>query len=195
MITSCHICGLVVDAEEHADHKLKCPRCSAVLLKSRDEVRNTLILSITAMILMIPSSIFPFLKVQINEVLTTANLLQTADVMAQDGYALAGAVIFITALVFPLLYLSLMIYVSAGCLMSKRLPMIWTALRLLGFCQHFQMTDVFIVGILVSVVKLLDISDVSLGTGFYFLALTSVLIISIDLYYDKRLFWCRRGYA
>jgi paraquat-inducible protein A len=195
MITSCQTCGLVVEADEETENKLICPRCHSALLRSREEVKITLMLGITAFILMVPSCIFPFIHVQINEITMSVNVLQTANIMINDGFPIAGAVIFATALILPLLYLVLIIYISSACMLRRELPFVWVALRLLGVFEHFQMTDVFVLGILVSVVKLVDMSDVTLGNGFYFLTITSVIIISIDLYYDKHLFWCRRGYA
>lgn len=192
MITSCRTCGLVVDADVKSGVKILCPRCSSLLFRNGQGMKNSFILGLSALILLIPAAVFPFLHILINETRTSATLLQAAGIMFRDGYGLAGAAILLTALVFPVIYLMLIVYISFSCIIGRRLPFVWSAVRILDFFQHFQMTDVFLVGILVSVVKLTDMADVRFGTGFYFLVLTAFMLIASGLYYDRRLAGCRR---
>lgn len=195
MVTSCQTCGLVLEIAEDSGQKYICPECSSVVARSRDEVKMTLMLSITALILMIPAAVFPFISIMINDIVIEASILDTANIMFKDGYILTGGVIFTTALVFPILYLLSIICISTAYISGINIPFLWVVLRSLVVFEHFQMTDVFIVGILVSIVKLIDMSDITLGTGFYFLLITSVMIVSIDLYHNRHLFQYRRTNA
>jgi len=153
---------------------------------------NVLVLGLSALILSVPAALFPFLQILISDSVSSVTLLQASDVMFTDGFAPAGLVILLTSLIFPLIYLILMTYIAFACVYKKRLPFLWSAVRVVDVFQYFQMTDVFIVGILVSIVKLVDMADVKFGAGFYCLVVMSFMIIAAGVYYDKRLFWCRR---
>lgn len=185
------MCGLVVEVDTENGLKASCPRCSSVLFKSSGGMLNTLLLGISALMLSVPAATYPFLVIYISDEKSSATLMQTAHIMFIDGFGIAGAVILFTALVFPMCYLILIVYVAFGCVAGIRLPMVWKAVRAIDLFDYFQMTDVFLVGILVSIVKLIDMAEVSFGSGFYFLIAMTVLLISAGSYYDKRLFWCR----
>lgn len=178
--------------DEESGSKSVCPRCSTILFGSGEGVRNALYIGLAALILMIPASLFPFLDVLVSDNRTSVTLLQTAFVMVNEGLGFAGLVIFCTAFVFPVIYLFLMVYVSYACVYRKRVPFLWDAVRVLDVFRYFQMTDVFLVGILVSVVKLLDMAQIRFGNGFYFLVAVTVLLLTAGTYYDKRFFWCRK---
>jgi paraquat-inducible protein A len=154
-------------------------------------MKNTFALSLTALFLSIPSAIFPFLKIYVNDDESSATLLQTAQIMFGDGFGLAGIVILLTALLLPVIYLILLAYTSLACILHKEFPHMWTAVKGIDVFHHFQMTDVFIVGILVSIIKLVDMADISFGVGFYCMIAMTLSLISAGLCYDKRLFWYR----
>jgi len=194
MVTACHVCGLVLEADR-ADADLACPRCHTVLYRHKDGMRNSLFFSLSAMLLMIPSVSFPFIEVQLNSFTISANLIQTAYVMVKDGYLLAGLLIFLTTFVFPLFYLALMIFVSGSCILNVNPPFLWASVRLLKKFQYFQMVDVFIVGILVSIVKLVDLAEVQLLSGFYTMSAMSISLVASGFFYDKRFFMCRSLYG
>lgn len=191
MVTACEICGLVLEIDTESSQKSVCPRCKSVIVSRSGGMFNSLMFAIASLLLVLPVAFFPFMTLYIDDDKSSATLIQTAQVMFSDGLGLAGVVILLTALIFPVIYLILIIYTSFACLIRVRLPFVWFAVRAVDIIHHYQMTDVFIVGVLVSIVKLVDIADISFGSGFYCMVAMAFLLIISGSYYDKRLFWCR----
>jgi len=194
MVTACETCGLVLEIDLESGRKSVCPRCKAVIVSRGGGMFNSLMFAVASLLLVLPVSFFPFMNLYINDDKSSATLIQTAQVMFSDGFGLAGLVILFTALIFPVIYLILIIYTSFACLIRVKLPFVWVAVRLVSTIHHYQMTDVFIVGILISIIKLVDIADISFGSGFYCMIAMAFLLIISGSYYDKRLFWCRMAH-
>jgi paraquat-inducible protein A len=192
MLTSCHTCGLVIEITESDGERTACPRCSATLFKRDGGTLYSLFFSITALILLVPAATYPFISIRINEDTTSATILDTAYIMIHDGFGIAGILVLFTALIFPMAYLLVMTYISLSCVTRTDLPYKWFFVRIMNVFEYFQMTDVFIVGILVSIVKLIDMADVSLEKGFYLMIVMTGMLVAAGAFYDKHLYWCRR---
>lgn len=189
MITACRVCGLVADTENmDKDSKYLCPRCKAVLMHGSD-MRLVLAFSLTALCLMIPAMAFPFLIIQINDTVISANLFQSVGAITDGGYTAAGIAVLCTAFVFPVVFLLLAAYTSLDAVRPVGLPGAGYAAYIVDRIQGWQMVDVFLVGILVSVVKLVDMADVTLGIGFYTLMGVCFFMIFAGIYYDSRYYW------
>lgn len=189
MITSCHVCGLVVETDIANDiSKYICPRCHAVILRDSN-MKYVFAFSLTSLILMIPSMIFPFLIIQINDSVMSANLFESVIMLSRDGFTAAGVVVLCVSFVFPVIYLMLTAYTAFDSLSHQRLPKAGYAAFIIEKFQSWQMVDVFLVGILVSVVKLVDMADVTLGRGFYSLLGACFFMVCSGIYYDSRYYW------
>jgi len=192
MLTSCQTCGLVIEIRDSEIEKTICPRCSTTLFKRGGGMVYSLFFSITALILLVPAATYPFISIRINENVISATIIDTAYMMIHDGFGIAGILVLFTALLFPMAYLLVITYISLGCVTMTNLPLRWFFVRIMNLFEYFQMTDVFIVGILISIVKLVDMADVSLEKGFYLMIAMTGMLVASGAFYDKHLHWCRR---
>jgi len=192
MITACPACGLIIDADENdAGVKIVCPRCSSVIFH-KNSMSYAFALAVSALALMVPAFLFPFLRIQVGDSIMEATIVQCVQALDRDGYTLAGAAVFYTAFLCPVIYLSLICYASLDTMVRRCLPFACLAAHAVRLTADWHMVDVFLVGILVSVVKLVDMADVSFGIGFYLLSAVCVLMIISGIYYESRSFWLKR---
>ncbi len=96
-----------------------------------------------------------------------------------------------TAMIIPLIKLLLMILLS-GCLMfHKRMKFLSWAMRSYQQLDSWGVLEIYMLGILVSIIKLVDIAEVTPGIGLYILAGLIVTTILTSTQLDKHRFWRR----
>lgn len=165
----CHECDAlqrVPDVEPGND--ATCSRCKARLFRNpRGGLDKPLALIIASMILFLVSNSFPIMTLTIAGVKLTGSITDTAWVFVQQGSPEIAAIVWLPSVLFPGLTIAGLFYV----LFSIRFRMNWPHTRtILGWISRllpWGMMDVFLLGILVALVKLVALADVLLGTGFY----------------------------
>lgn len=156
-----------------------CHRCSTVLATSRkDAAARVLALAFTAMFLMTAALFFPFLGIRVGEVTNQTSVFGAVLAFADDR--LFPAAVFIAALVIfaPLLRVIALIYALLPLVAGRR-P--WAkaarALRLASALKPWSMTEVFIVGVAVSMVKIGGLASIEFGAAFW--AFTSLVVVTV----------------
>ncbi len=192
MKTACHACGIVLNIEDDNDFKMVCPQCATVLYGRNINMFYALMFSITSLLFMLPAMLFPFLEIQIQGNRISATLFESAKVLNDDGLRLAALIVICTAFLFPLIYMVFTAYLSFDSIVAFTMPLSEKIAKVVESMKHWQMVDVFIIGILVSVVKLVGMADINLGKGFYMLACECFFMVLAGSYYDSRQFWFKR---
>jgi paraquat-inducible protein A len=178
-LTLCEECDLLQrNPPLPARGSSRCVRCGHRLHWHRpSSLDRTLALALTGMILFAVANSFPFLSFEMQGQRTETTLFTgVADLTAQ-GKGEVAAVVFFTAILAPGLQLLLLLVVLTPLRLGKGLPPGYPALfRWFKSMVPWGMMDVFLIGILVSVVKLLDMATIVPGTSlFAFVALIFVL--------------------
>jgi len=192
MKTACITCGLIVEIETDIEHRAVCPRCHTLILKN-DNMLYSLSLSIAALILMIPAMRLPFLTIFLGGQYMSVNIFQSVNILLSEELSLAAFILLFTIFIFPTAFVLLSSWVALASLTKLRLIFSPTAMKFLSFLKNWQMIDVFLVGILVSVVKLVDMVDLKFDIGFYLIAIECFLIIKLNGYFESKHFWLSRG--
>ena len=156
-----------------------CQRCSTVLATSRtDAAARVLALALTAMFLMIAALFFPFLGIRVGETTNDTSVFGAVLAFADDR--LFPVAVFMAALIIlsPLLRALALIYALLP-LVAHRRPFAHAAnaLRLAAALKPWAMTEVFIVGVAVSMVKIGGIASISFGPAFW--AFTFLVIVTV----------------
>jgi paraquat-inducible protein A len=192
-LTECHECGLIQRTPPPPPGgSVECVRCGCVLHRDRpDSLNRTLALTIAGLVLFVVANSFPFLSFEMQGQVTETTLFTgVKDLYAQGKWEIAAVVAF-TAVLAPGLQLVLLLTVLIP-LARDRVP-VWlpTLFRLIRTLAPWGMMDVFLVGILVSVVKLSDMATIVAGTSlFAFVALIFVLAAA-QAALDPDLVWSR----
>ena len=190
-LIACHDCDLI-QRLPHIDQAgtVQCVRCGAILhQKKRNSVERTLALTVAGLILFSLANAFPFLAFKLEaQVRQTTLLTGIKELYAQGMPELSVIVLFTTVLV-PLGQMVCMLYI----LLPLKFKLIPVGLpRVFRFVHHLQpwsMMEVFMLGILVSVVKLAKMAQIVPGVALYsFLALIFVLA-AMTASLDSHLIW------
>lgn len=156
-----------------------CQRCSTVLATSRkDAAARVLALAFTAMFLMLAALFFPFLGIRVGDVTNTTSVFGAVLAFADDR--LFPAAVFIAALVIfaPLLRVVALIYALLPLVIGhKPWARAANALRLASALKPWSMTEVFIIGVAVSMVKIGGLASIDFGPAFW--AFTFLVIVTV----------------
>ena len=190
-IIACHECDLI--------HHIKtlppkgtanCIRCGAVLHKHKpNSLERTLAFALAALILFILANSFPFLGLKIGAQVRETTLITGIYELYVQGMQVIAILVLLTTVLVPFTQMMCLFYILLPLKfgrLPKRLP--WV-LRFLQAIQPWGMMEVFMVGILVSVVKLAKMAKIIPGISLYsFLALIFVLsAMTVSL--DAHLIW------
>jgi paraquat-inducible protein A len=189
-IICCPSCGIIIDIKGHHPHRsLHCYRCHTLLHKKTYHPENiSLLMGITSIILFIPTLYFPLLKISLFQFESQINLWNAIYSLFEAHYPFLGLAVALTTLLIPLFYsilITIAFTLKKNCRLSRKI------LKTLHLIEQWHMVDVFLLGVLVSIVKLVGNFDLQIGTGFYFLITLAITITITKATFDLQSIWRR----
>jgi paraquat-inducible protein A len=148
--------------------KAICPRCVCVLFtRGRNSVHRAAAFAMAAAVLFVVANSFPFLTMRAGFRESQMLLWQSATGLGAGGYpALAVAVgVFIVGA--PVLLIVGLLYVNLPLLWNRRLPGAITLCRWLLHARRWNMMEVYLISVLVSLLKLGKLATLMVGTSFW----------------------------
>jgi paraquat-inducible protein A len=180
-LVACHECDLLLRKPQlQAGDRAECPRCGFVLYSQNHQVsRRSLALVIAALLLYIPANFLPIMQINV--------LGQTSEDTIWSGvlslYAAGGVlksialVVFLCSMVIPLLKLLIQFFVLLTIRLNFARSYGLLLYRMFHHLQEWGMLEVYLMGVLVSIVKLIDIAAPTIDFGLgCFVALLLVQI-------------------
>jgi paraquat-inducible protein A len=155
----------------------RCPRCDRVLARgTRHAVERAIALALASLVFLACANLFPFLRLEVSgRFVDTTIPSSVATLWAQDLPGLA-AIVFATTIAAPLIQLLMLLYVVVPLEFGRRAHGAAAVFRLMGRLRPWSMTEVFMLGVLVSLVKLADMADIVPGVA---LAAFSLMILTL----------------
>lgn len=152
-----------------------CCCCGELLYRNRPRsLAHATGFSIAALIFMAIAHSFPFLTMSSANITTRLTLFQAASQLArEDSPILALAIVFFT-IIAPLVLIGGLLYVAAPLRYGISLPGATHAARWFQSMQPWSMLEVFLLGLIVSLLKLGKLADVEFDTGLW--ALIAVVL-------------------
>jgi paraquat-inducible protein A len=186
-LIACRNCDLLHEKVAlGAGGKAWCSRCGSLLYRGSDNsIEVALALTIASLMLFLFAHLLPFLSIDADGNKSTIYLVSTIDTLSQlDNLLLVVAgMLFLVAIPLGVLLLDVMLL---GALYSHRRPLTLFARQLLllgGRLAPWNMLEIFLLGVLVTIVKLASMAEITLHQGFWaFVALVMInLFISTTL--------------
>lgn len=188
---ACDECGqiqhtLILNSNEY----LACSRCDQPLrFASPAWLEVTSALSIAGLLLFIISNCFVFLGLEIGSFYHEATLLSGVWSLAQADQVLLAILVFITIFLFPLFELFALCYLVLPCYLGWHLPGQKTIFRWFIKAAPWSMLEIFLLGVLVTSVKLGDMATIVLGISIVSFFALVALLGATYWYIDKRALW------
>jgi paraquat-inducible protein A len=192
-LIACHECDLLQRLPElQAGGTARCLRCGAILHRQRpNSLERSLALTLTGLMLLGLANAFPFLAFKLQAQVRQTTLITGIIELYSEDMQLLAILVLLTTIVVPLAQLVGMLYVLLPLRFNRLAPKAMTIFRWVRSLQPWSMTEVFMMGILVSVVKLAKMAKIVPGIAlFSFLALIFVLAAQVAAL-DPHVVWER----
>lgn len=165
-LLACPECDLLMHKPTGLTQKVSCPRCGYVLSDYKQQmVTRSLALVLAALLLYVPANFLPIMQLNLFGRVTQDTVWSGVVGLYEGGMKSVAAVVFLCSMAIPLLklVLQLLVLLSIQLRVARSLGTLFY--RWYHHLREWGMLEVYLIGILVSVVKLMDMADLSVGAG------------------------------
>lgn len=190
-LRACHECDWVSALPPlKSGEKATCPRCSYTLVRRhRYPAQRSMALAMSALVALLAAISFPFVSFSVSGVGNRIELTQTATTLIGFDQPLVAIAVIMTIVVLPVVYLISIIWLQFGLLRNHPLPFSRDIARSLSHLAPWLMADVFIIGALVSLIKVAGMAQVELGISFWAFCVFAVLLLATTQSLDADWMW------
>jgi paraquat-inducible protein A len=169
MLTACHECDLLQREPILPPGGVACcRRCNAVLFRDiPDSIDRGLAYALGAAILFIVANIFPIVGLEVQGTLNATSLYGAVEKIWDNDMKGVAALVFATTILIPAVEISLMLYVLLPLKFGRLPGELASILRIVQSVRPWSMTQVFILGVLVALVKLAHLAHVVPGVALW----------------------------
>lgn len=171
-------------------HKTVCPRCGCILLRHCHETfSRSFALSLTGLLLFFPATLMPLLTFKQLGLQESGNILLTAYEFLKKDYYLVAFIVFIATILFPLVKLTLLAFVSL-CLRLKKYPQpLGKLFRVYTLLEEWAMSEVYLLGIMITIIKMYDSAEIVYDVGFFCFVGMVIITLASSLTVCKESYW------
>lgn len=190
---ACHECDLLIRVPPlNVGQKAFCPRCDYLLAANRpNAMAKAYAFAIAGLMFLVLANAFPFLGFSAKGQERTVTLLQSVAILVTNNFPSLAAIVFVLIVAIPAAFLVGVIYFSTSFALNKALPGTRPVLRWVLILQPWSMAEIFLLGILISFIKIVSMADVALGLSFWSYVLFSICMTVVAVHLDKRELWWR----
>lgn len=190
---ACHFCDTLHRSSPLDEGSAaRCVRCGALLYQNRPaSLTRASAFSLAALLLMVLVHAFPFLIMDAASMRRNLTLTGAASALIHEDAPLLGASIILFTMVTPLMLAGGMIYVCLPLIFGRAAPGAFLAAKWMYRSEPWNMVEVFLLGVLVSLLKLVKVADVHFGIGFWAFAGVMLCMAAAVAGIDREELWDR----
>lgn len=188
---ACESCDLLLESTPiTATETGCCPRCGAVVLSPIDNsIDKTLVTSLAGLLFFIPAVFFPLLTLDAMGLQQKGSIIQGFFALYETGFPFVAIILLLTSVLLPLTKHSILFFVSCCLKRQYYPPQLEYCLRLYQHLKEWGMDEVYLIGLMVTLIKVYDMAGVIYEIGFFaFLGLVASTI-GLSLCYDHDYYW------
>ena len=192
-LLACPECDLLQsDSAFPRPRKALCARCGAILYQRHDHgLERTAALTVAALVLFVVANAFPIVSLELQGERTDATLFGAVRVLWSQNMQLVAALVAVTAFAMPLLEMAALAWLLFPLRHGRKAPYFGDVYAALQLAQRFALVEVFVLGCLVSYVKLDHIAEVQAGVALWAFVALMLVMASIESNFDPRDLWSR----
>lgn len=190
-LVACHDCDALFRLpESEPGERVVCPHCSATLFTHRrNALHRTASFALAAATFYFVANIFPFIELRAGGQVSRIVLAESVSALQDHGSPGLAAAVAVFILGAPFLMIGGLLFLVLPLLWGRRLPGAIPVCRAMYGTDTWNMIEVFLLGVLVSLLKLGDIATVTLGTSFWAFAGLIVCLAASVSSIDKHQMW------
>jgi paraquat-inducible protein A len=195
LMIACHECDLLHRLQPMPEGgKAICIRCGALLYShKKNSLDRTLSLIIAGLILFFLSNMFPLLELKEKGLIIATTLIHGVKALYNQDMQGLSVLVFITCVLAPLVQLAGLLYVLLPLKYNRVPPMMPVVFRFIRKLQPWSMMEVFMLGILVSIVKLAKMASIVPGLSLYSFAALIIVLAWALASLDPHIIWEKMG--
>lgn len=191
--SACHFCDTL-----HAAHPVsegsaaRCVRCGAVLYQNRPaSLARASAFSLAALLLMVLVHVFPFLTMDVASLRRNLTLIGASTALIEEDAPILGTAIILFTVIAPLVLAGGIVYVCFPLMFGRAAPFARQVAKWMYRTEPWNMVEVFLLGVLVSLLKLAKVADVHFGFGFWAFAGVMLCMAAAVAGIDREELWDR----
>jgi len=190
-VVACHECDLLQQAVAlRPGDVARCSRCRAVLYRSSpDSLARTLAFTLAATVFFVVANVYPIMGIEMQGNPSETNLYGAVRSLWQQGMHLISILVGITTLLLPAAELGIMLYLLLPLRRNLIPPGMPLFMRILQHIRPWSMVEVFMLGILVSLVKLTSSSTIIPGVALWSFGGLTFMLAAMASSFNSRDIW------
>ena len=192
-LIACHDCDLLQrEIELKPGCAASCSRCGAVLYRNAtDSIERTLAYTLAAAVLFVIANVFPIFAIEVQGSRSAINLAGAVHSLWDQQMQSISLLVLLTTILIPALELITMTYLLLP-LKFRHVPAGYTHfLRMMQIVEPWGMVEVFMLGVLVSLVKLTSSFKVIPGVALWSFGGLTLLLAAVAASFSARDVWSR----
>ena len=187
----CPQCDLMTQLPElQPGSKASCPRCHTTLHSNWVEpLKRPAGYALAALFMLLLANLFPFINMRVAGLGSEISLMRIPQVMVSEDYSSLATMFMLFVQGVPAF--SMLAIVLLVCPIKLPPPFKLKMTRWLMQLRSWGMSEIFLVGVLVSFVKLMAYGDIGIGASFVPWCLFCVLQLRAFQCIDRRAIWQR----
>ena len=192
-LIACHSCDLLVDLSALPEGKRAyCPCCGHRLSRRQQNApEHIAAYAFAALITLLIASVFPFLSFAAAGLESVMTLPQTALALWENDLAMVGVLVAAFIVVIPSVLLVSLILLTVPLSRGLWRPWLKPLASWVFRLTSWSMVEVFIIGVIVSLVKIAKMATVTLGLAFWAYVAFAILFTAAVALLDRFQLWQR----
>ena len=169
-----------------------CSRCGAELYRHHPaglDLTLAFVLAATVAFLMALS--YPLIELDARGIRTSATLYETAIYLAEWEMSSVALLVLVTTILMPALQLTGMLYMLIPLRFGHVPEHVHVAFRVVNWAQPWAMMEVFLLGALVSLIRLTQVAKIDPGIALFAVGAYVLLIAAAVSSFEPRAVWRR----
>ena len=194
-LVACHACdGVHRIVPVPPGGKAQCGRCGSLLYANlTNSLNRTTALYLAALMLFFLANVFPFIALKYGDRVEQSLLISGGFALQRAGMPEIGLLVVLTSVIFPFLTICGMLYLLLPAkfgYVPRSKTLVWRIVRAIS---PWSLMGVFMLGLLVSVLKLQDLAMIVPGVAFYSFIGLLVISSAAAASFDPAVLWQRIG--
>jgi len=166
-LIACQQCDALYDKPElKQGQRAKCIRCGSIMAERKvDSIERSFNWSLAGILLLMPAILLPIMGVTLAGQYHHASLLDCIFVLIERGYFMIATLVFLFAIAVPVVRLFGSFYITYSFKFKKLKPSLLSFFRAFHHLDHWAMLNVFMLGLVVSMYKLIDDTELTVNMG------------------------------
>lgn len=190
-LIACHECDLLQrEVALPVRGEATCSRCGAHLYRDTPNgIDLALVFTISSVVLLFLANAFPLIGLELQGARNTATLIGAVGYLYGEGLAAVAGLVLITTILVPAIEVMAMLYILLPLRLGYVAAGLPAVFRIVQFVQPWGMVEVFMLGVVVSLVRVANFATVEPGIALWSFGGLMLSLSATAYYFNQRDLW------